>query len=78
MSWYDDDPSVILSAGPVRVNTSEPDPDFEPRPVGFVASAQTLQTCDPSPAWRAFAGRVLERARPCIADQDPGLWGDQA
>lgn len=35
MSW-DDDPAVVLSAGPVRVVTDEPDPDYQAPPLlGF-------------------------------------------
>jgi hypothetical protein len=36
VSWYDDETSVILSGGPVRVQVDTEDPDFESAPVGFV------------------------------------------
>jgi hypothetical protein len=73
-----DDPSVVLSSGPVRVEVSNPDPEFTPRPVGFVANARALEAADPSPAWRAFGGRQVESVRPAIAEADPDVWGDQA
>lgn len=28
---------VIHSGGPIRVETNQPDPNFKPRPVGFLA-----------------------------------------
>lgn len=32
--------SVSLTAGPDRVVTDKPDPDFKPRPVGFTAKEE--------------------------------------
>lgn len=41
LRWSDPEfVNVVLSSGPIRVVTDQPDPDFKPRPVGFTAEIE--------------------------------------
>lgn len=85
MTWHRDppdgwtwrpDPSVVLgSSYPARVDTSDPDPDYEPRPVGFTADLGTpKQATDTHPHVEAVAALDDELdARPALRC---GLCGD--
>lgn len=67
-----DDPSVILSGGPVRVQVDAEDPDFEPTPVGFVQPPR-FGPLDPS----RMSSFLIAETKPAA----PQLWqdeGDQA
>lgn len=69
MSWYDDEATVILSGGPVRVSTSDPDPEFVPRSVGFVQCRCIKLPGEPC---------VHTPEEPGV-EHEPQLWeGDQA
>jgi hypothetical protein len=77
-----DEPSVILSSGPARVDTSDPDPAFRARKVGFVQPMTTEEHAD-LVTFCEVAGPMLSRmveALTPIADQDPWTTdaGDQS
>lgn len=39
-AWLHAPSPVLGSSGPTRVDTSDPDPDYKPRPVGFTADLE--------------------------------------